>query len=90
MYEVDFFALLTMIIVNSFCAMFLYRKLQGIKKVYFLLSVISIFIYSGFGVSFFARDFLAQYIIFSTVYIFTLFIVMKDKKKECHPSRNRL
>ena len=68
MYEVDFFALLTMIIVNSFCAMFLYRKLQGIKKVYFLLSVISIFIYSGFEYRFCTRLSSAIYY-FSTVYI---------------------
>lgn len=84
MWDVNYSSLLLIVIINGFSAMILYPKLKGIKRVYFLFSAVSIFVYSGIGVSIFANDFLAQYLIFSTVYVFTLYFVMLDKKNKCN------
>lgn len=80
MYEIDYYIVVLLVIFNIIPAFFLYKKLRvGIKQIYFIFSIISIFLFSGVGISYKHIDdrFLLQYLIFSVLYIITLYIVLK-------------
>lgn len=83
MSEINYVVLFSMILVNGGLLLLTYRKIpQNSRRVYYLCSIISMFIFSGFGISYkeIGHEYLYEYILFSSIFIITLFLIMKSDK----------
>lgn len=80
MNDMNYLALFIMIIINGGILLITYSKIpQNTRRVYYLFSIISIFIFSGFGLSYneIGQEFLGEYIIFSTVFSISLYLILR-------------
>jgi len=85
MSDINYAALILMVVINCGLILITYRKIpQNTSQVYYLFSIISIFIFSGFGISYneIGQEFLVEYIIFSSVFTITFYIAIRSTKKK--------
>lgn len=83
MSEINYQALLLMVLINGGLLLFTYRLIpKNTRRIYYLFSIVSMFIFSGFGISYYeiGQEFLGEYLIFSTVFILSLFLTMRSTK----------
>lgn len=82
MYTIDFSILSFLFCINAIPTILMSFNIKNnYKKIYFLFSIASIFLYSGFGLSYehIESKYILHYVIFSTVYIISLYLIFKYK-----------